>query len=82
MRALGGLGAGDALDLGALGPQVKEGYADADRDWLYMLVAGLHRDGLVVVRPAVVASAVREDAAAYSTGDSAPGGADTSPPCA
>lgn len=77
LRALGGLGAGDALDLGALGPQVKDGYADADRDWLYALVAGLHRDGLVVVRPAPVAtSGVREDAAAYSTGEGVAGEAD------
>lgn len=72
LRALGGLGAGEALDLAALGPQVKEGYADADRDWLYALVAGLHRDGLVVVRPTpVAASVVREEGAAYDTGDGA-----------
>jgi A/G-specific adenine glycosylase len=70
LRALGGLGAGEALDLAALGPQVKADYADTDRDWLYALVAGLHRDGLVVVRPApVAAGGVREDNAAYSTGD-------------
>jgi A/G-specific adenine glycosylase len=77
LRALGGLGAGEALDLVALGPQVKVGYAEADRDWLYALVAGLHRDGLVVVRPApVVASGVREGRAAYSAGDDAPDRAD------
>lgn len=71
LRALGGLGAGEALDLAALGPQVKEGYVDADRDWLYTLVCGLHRDGLVVVRPAPpVANGVREARATYDTGES------------
>jgi A/G-specific adenine glycosylase len=77
LRALGSLGAGEALDLGALGPQVKPGYADADRAWLYALVAGLHRDGLVVVRPVpVVANGVREAQAVYIAGDGALNGAD------
>jgi A/G-specific adenine glycosylase len=80
LRALGGLGSGEALDLGALGPQVKEGYGDADRDWLYALVAGLHRDGLVVVRPApqAVANGVREGRAAYNATDVAVSDGDAS----
>lgn len=69
LRALGGLPAGQSLDLAALGPRVKPGYAAADADWLYGLVAALHRDGLVVVRPAPpAANGLREARAAYDAG--------------
>jgi A/G-specific adenine glycosylase len=77
LRALGGLGAGESLDLAALGPRVKAEYVEADRDWLYALVTGLHRDGLVVVRPApAVPGGVREERATYDAGDERPGGGD------
>jgi hypothetical protein len=72
LRALGALPAGQSLDLATLGPQVKEGYTAADRDWLYALVAALHRDGLVLVRPTPpAANGVREPAASYDAGDEA-----------
>ena len=72
LRALGALPAGQALDLAALGPQVKDGYTAADRDWLYALVTALHRDGLALVRPAPPAAAsLREDRAPYRAGDAA-----------
>ena len=68
LRALGALPAGAALDLATLGPQVKDGYTDADRDWLYTLVAALHRDGLVLVRPAPSApTSLRETPTPYQT---------------
>ena len=70
LRALGALPAGQALDLAALGPQVKEGYTAADHDWLYTLVAALHRDGLAVVRPTpLVATSLREARVAYRAGE-------------
>ena len=77
LRALGALPAGQALALDTLGPQVKEGYTAADRDWLYALVATLHRDGLVLVRPAPPAvNGVREPSASYEVGGEAEVGTD------
>lgn len=85
LRALGALGRGERLTLDTLGPLVKPDYTAADRPWLYTLVAGLGRDGLVTVRMETAdgrrrtagaagegggaAAAVREERAAY---DAAP----------
>ncbi|HEX5506093.1 MAG TPA: hypothetical protein VFW96_25975, partial [Thermomicrobiales bacterium] len=49
LRALGALGRGERLTLDALGPLVRPDYTAAERPWLYTLVAGLARDGLVAV---------------------------------
>lgn len=70
LRVLGAQPGNAGLDLDTLGPQVRPGYGPADRPWLYDLVAGLHRDGLVTVRPAPQAQqTLREPGAAYRTGD-------------
>jgi A/G-specific adenine glycosylase len=76
LRVLGAQPGNAGLDLDTLGPQVKPGYAAADRPWLYGLVTGLHRDGLVTMRPAPNGAAlVREDRAAYAAGDDETAGA-------
>lgn len=38
--------AASGIDLNRLGPQVREGFTDADVPWLYDVVTGLARDGL------------------------------------
>jgi A/G-specific adenine glycosylase len=47
--ALRSLGPGESLTLEALGPRVKEGFADDELPWLERLVRGLARDGLARV---------------------------------
>jgi A/G-specific adenine glycosylase len=73
----------EGLALDALGPRVKPGYTDAERAWLYDLVRGLDRDGLVSLRRAGhngpgaagdrgrerQAAAVREAGARYAAGE-------------
>jgi A/G-specific adenine glycosylase len=77
LRALGAQPANEGLLLDALGVEIKPDYAVAERPWLYGLVAALHRDGLVTADPAPARPpAVREKAAPYMTGDTAPAGQD------
>ena len=67
LRALGAQPDNGGLDLDTLGPQVKADYTIADRQWLYDLVATLHKDGLVAVRPQPVAlSTLHEERDAYT----------------
>jgi len=47
LRALSDLPHGEALPLAALGAQIRDGYTEADADWLRTLVTALARDGLV-----------------------------------
>lgn len=49
LRALGALPHGEVLPLPHLGAQVREGYTDADGDWLLALLRALATDGLVVL---------------------------------
>jgi A/G-specific adenine glycosylase len=37
------------ITLSALGPKVREGFAESDLPWLYEVVQGLSRDGLAVI---------------------------------
>jgi A/G-specific adenine glycosylase len=76
LRVLGAQPGNAGLDLDTLGPQVKTGYSPDDRAWLYGLVAALHRDGLVTVRPAPNgATMVREERVAYAAGGDETGNA-------
>ncbi|MDP9373669.1 MAG: A/G-specific adenine glycosylase [Chloroflexota bacterium] len=81
LRALGALEKGEGLALDALGPRVKPGYTPTERPWLYGLVAGLARDGLVAVRhePGVMgqgsrSAVIRETRVVYDTGDNTAAG--------
>ena len=77
LRVLGGAGSAGGLALDTLGPLVKPDYTPAERPWLYKLVAGLDRDGLVTVHR--LTSLVREERASYEVGvngESGGGGAD------
>lgn len=53
IEALRELETGEAIDLAALGPRVREGFRAADLPWLRDLVAGLTRDGLAVAEERV-----------------------------
>jgi A/G-specific adenine glycosylase len=49
VERLRGLAPGTSISLPALGPAIKPDYGDVDLPWLRALVAGLERDGLLVV---------------------------------
>jgi A/G-specific adenine glycosylase len=49
LREVAAAGADGAIDLRALGPRVRDDFADADLPWLYEVVKGLSRDGLALV---------------------------------
>jgi A/G-specific adenine glycosylase len=67
LRVLGAHRDTGGIALDTLGPQVKADYTSADRQWLYDLVATLHKDGLVTVRPQPnTAAAVREERGPYT----------------
>ena len=51
---------GSGIELRRLGPQVREGFSDADVPWLKSVVDGLARDGLALVA---------EEPASYDAGD-------------
>ncbi len=69
LRVLGAQPNNAGLDLTTLGPLVKPDYTAADRPWLHTLMAALHRDGLVTMRPAPPATptALRESPTPYQT---------------
>lgn len=71
LRVLGAQPGNIGLGLAALGPLIKPDYTAADYPWLRDLVAALHRDGLVAMRPvpdSATAPVLREEGATYETG--------------
>lgn len=51
VERLRALAPGETLPVQALGPAIKPDYGEGDLPWLHALVAGLARDGLLVVTP-------------------------------
>lgn len=59
LRALGALPHGETMPLSLLGARIREGYGEADTDWLLTLVRALANDGLVLLSGDRGDSAVR-----------------------
>jgi A/G-specific adenine glycosylase len=63
-RVIAALREHHGIDLGSLGPMVRDGFSETDLPWLYEVVQGLSKDGLAVIA---------EDESPYQANDNSPG---------
>jgi A/G-specific adenine glycosylase len=63
-RVIAALREHQGIDLGSLGPMVRDGFSETDLPWLYEVVQGLSKDGLAVIA---------EDESPYQANDNSPG---------
>lgn len=69
LRALSDDAGSAGVPLRNLGPQVRDGFDDADVPWLYEVVRGLERDGLAVAEDVPVYDTATEPPASPTLGD-------------